>query len=118
MCYGACTPANPTPATASVGFMNLGATAATGSQAVNVLPVYTSSSPNTSLNNTRYQEVRAINGFLANPATVTSMLNPTGGVHICFASGGTKQSALIDIGGNGRTVSVSATIKYSTDCTP
>ncbi len=44
-------------------------------------------------------------------------VNPDGGVQICFASGGTKQSGLITIGGNGRDVNLKLDIKSSVDCT-
>lgn len=55
--------------------------------------------------------VDAINNNLA-----ASPVNPTGGVEICFASGGTNQSGLITLGSNNRSISVKLDIKSSKDC--
>lgn len=41
---------------------------------------------------------------------------PSGGVAICFKSGGTNQSGLITIGGNSRQLNISLEIKESTNC--
>jgi hypothetical protein len=42
--------------------------------------------------------------------------NPAGGVQICLKSGGTRQSALITIGSQGRQLLVSTAIKNTDDC--
>jgi type II secretory pathway pseudopilin PulG len=47
----------------------------------------------------------------------TAPVNPDGGVQICFASGGTKQTGLITIGSGGRGVTVKLDIKNTADCT-
>lgn len=46
-----------------------------------------------------------------------SLLNPDGGVEICFQSGGTTQSGLVTIGSNERKLSVKLDIKSTVDCT-
>lgn len=44
------------------------------------------------------------------------VVNPPGGVKICLRSGGTEQSAIISIGGSGRQLSVSTSVKNNTTC--
>jgi len=77
-----------------------------GAQQVNLVPISTSA-----LNQTQLQSVDAINANLA-----TSPMNPSGGVTICFASGGTNQSGLITIGSNNRQLSVKLDIKTGLSC--
>ena len=43
-------------------------------------------------------------------------INPPSGVELCFASGGSRESGLITIGGSGRQLAVSLVIKDTTDC--
>lgn len=69
---------------------------ASGSQQMNVVPIDTSATNATQLNT-----VDAINAKIQ-----SSIVNPSGGVSICFASGGTNQSGLITIGGNSHPLSV------------
>ena len=78
-----------------------------GSQTLSLIPVY-----NSSLNATEGATVDAINTNLA-----TSPVNPSGGVLICFASGGTKQSGLITIGGGGQQLSITLKIYGDQTCT-
>lgn len=73
-----------------------------GSQTLDLIPVY-----NSTLNATSPATVDAINHNLA-----SSPMNPSNGVQICFASGGTNQSGLITIGGGGRALTVSLKIIY------
>lgn len=77
-----------------------------GSQRVNVIPI-----DSTTLNAGTAATVQAINTSLA-----TSEVNPSGGVKICFVSGGTNQSGLITIGGNNRELSVTLSIKENATC--
>ena len=96
----------------AVGFLSSlgqysGTTLLSGSQTINLIPV-----TNSALNTTSGTAVDAINQHLA-----TSPQNPSGGVQICFASGGTNQSGLITIGGNGRSLSVTLQIKGDLTCT-
>ncbi|HSX32246.1 MAG TPA: prepilin-type N-terminal cleavage/methylation domain-containing protein [Candidatus Saccharimonadales bacterium] len=82
-----------------------------GTQQVVVYPVGASV-----LDVTTVQGVDAINGLpLRSP--LTSPPDPSGGVTICFASGGTDQSAEIKIGGAKRSLSVNLKIiKGNTTC--
>jgi prepilin-type N-terminal cleavage/methylation domain-containing protein len=45
------------------------------------------------------------------------VIDPSGGVQICFASGSTNQSALMQIGGNNRNALVTMSIKNDGNCT-
>lgn len=70
--------------------------------------------PATSLGMTKATAVHAVNGQLAGlPAAA---INPSQGIHICIASGGTSQSALLSIGGSGQTSSITADVKGGTVC--
>lgn len=94
------------------GFINKLATYSSGSivsgsQQVDVVPINS-----TSLNTTQLAGAQSINNNL-----VTSTINPTGGVQVCFVSGGTDQSGLITIGSNGRQLSVTLAIKGNKTCT-
>ncbi len=80
-----------------------------GSQQVDVIPVGTSS-----LNATQASTITAIQNKLSN--TSLSPPNPSGGVSLCFVSGGTKQSALITIGGTGHELAVTTSIKGTQTC--
>ncbi len=77
-----------------------------GSQQVQLLPVIGSA-----LDTTPAQAVTAINANLKN-----SPVTPNGGVSMCFQSGTTNQSGLIKIGGNGRELSVTLSIKGNQTC--
>ena len=82
-----------------------------GTQQVNVVPV-DDNQVNSALGRTNAQAASAIDTSLA-----TSTVNPASGVFLCFKSGGTNQSGLITIGTNARQLSVTLSIKSSTDCT-
>ncbi|HKU19220.1 MAG TPA: prepilin-type N-terminal cleavage/methylation domain-containing protein [Candidatus Saccharimonadales bacterium] len=84
-----------------------GGTITSGSQQISVVPVATSA-----INTNRTTAADAINTNLA-----ASVVNPTSGVSICFASGGTNQSGLLTIGGNGHPLAVTLTIKGNKTCT-
>jgi prepilin-type N-terminal cleavage/methylation domain-containing protein len=77
-----------------------------GSQQVQVIPIRTSA-----LGSNQQNAASAVQSQLAN-----SDVNPSGGVKICFVSGGTDQSGLITIGGNGRQASVTLNIKGNKTC--
>lgn len=86
-------------------------TIVSGSGQVNVVPL-----DNTALNAARDTTVESINSDGGNRLT-TSPINPSGGVFICFASGGTNQYGVIKIGGSNRQISVTLTIKNNPLCT-
>jgi prepilin-type N-terminal cleavage/methylation domain-containing protein len=81
-----------------------------GSQQVSVIPIGGSA-----FNDTAAQLAGDVKSRLGDPAQ--SPPNPGGGVQICFASGGTKQSGLVTVGGNGRSISVDLAIKSTVNCT-
>lgn len=80
------------------------------SQQLNVIPL-----DGTSLGQTPAAAVTAMNTKLR-AATVDSDQNPSGGVQICFVSGGTDQSGLITIGSNGRQLSATLSIRGNKTC--
>lgn len=83
-----------------------------GTQQVDVIPVNGSGPVTTGgFTTEKRRVVDAINTNLA-----ASPKNPTSGVRICFASGGTRQSGLITIGSSSRGPSVTLDIKGSVDC--
>lgn len=84
-----------------------GGSLVSGSQTLGLIPIY-----NSSLNATEGATVDAINNNI-----VSSPLNPNGGVQICFASGGTKQSGLITIGGGGQQLSITLKLYGDLTCT-
>lgn len=84
-----------------------GGSLVSGSQTLSLIPIYSSS-----LNATEGATVDAINTKI-----VSSPVNPNGGVQICFASGGTKQSGLITIGGGGQQLSITLKIYGDLTCT-
>lgn len=93
----------------AVGFMstlNAFDTNKSGAQSVQLVPI-----KNTSLNQTPAAAVTAINANLP-----TSTINPSGGVSMCFVSNGSDQSGLITIGGNGRELSVTLSIRGNNTC--
>lgn len=106
--YHGANPADTAKKIAAIGFTsslgNLGG--ADTSQQVNLLAI-----PNTLLNMSKGDGVAIINDNVA-----TGILNPEGGVHICLKSGGTKQSALISMGGQARQGDVVVTVKDSGNC--
>ncbi|HSW65907.1 MAG TPA: prepilin-type N-terminal cleavage/methylation domain-containing protein [Bacillota bacterium] len=73
---------------------------ASGSQQMNVVPIDTSATDASTV-----ATVDAINAKLKN-----SPVNPSNGVSICFASGGTQQSGLVTIGGHSHPLAVTLTI--------
>ncbi|HSX31883.1 MAG TPA: prepilin-type N-terminal cleavage/methylation domain-containing protein [Candidatus Saccharimonadales bacterium] len=75
---------------------------ASGSQQMDVVPIDTSATDATTI-----ATVDAINANLKNGA---GLINPTNGVSICFASGGTQQSGLVTIGGHSHPLAVTLTI--------
>lgn len=77
-----------------------------GAQQVSLIPV-----TGTALDRTSKETVDAINNNLR-----TSPVSPSGGVQICFASGGTQKSGLITIGSNGRELAVTLQIKDGRNC--
>jgi len=87
-----------------------GSTVISGSQQVLVVPV-DDNAVNSELGKSRVEGIDAINSSLA-----TSPVDPSGGVFICFVSGGTNQSALITIGNNGRQLGVTLDIKNNKTC--
>jgi len=79
-----------------------------GSQQLNLIPVDNSGKVP---NSVQGQVIQAVQDNLIN-----SPVNPNGGVQICLQSGGTKQSGLITIGGNGRTTTVKLDMKSKENC--
>lgn len=96
------------------GFMNSQAQYAnsqivSGSTQVSLVPI-----PGTSLNQSTTAAAQAIDTALAQASTP---VNPAGGVFICFKSGGTNQSGLVQIGGSGgRQLSVTLKIVGNQSC--
>jgi hypothetical protein len=80
-----------------------------GSQQVNLIPVN-----GTSLQQSESDAATAIQTGLR--AGGGSVVNPSGGISICFVSGTTDQSGLITIGSNGRQLSVTLSVKGNTTC--
>lgn len=76
-----------------------------GAQSVDLVPI-----PNTALNASQTSVVNAINAM--DTASVTK--NPSGGVTLCFQSGGTNQYGQIAIGNNGRQLTTTLTIQSGT----
>lgn len=87
-----------------------GGTIVSGTQQVAVVPV-DDNTVNSALDRSRPQGAEGINTSLA-----SSPLNPTGGVFICFKSGGTNQSGLITIGDSARQLSVTLSIRNGLEC--
>ena len=83
-----------------------------GSQQLNVVPVIPKVG-NPGLGGTIAQGTQDINTDLVN---ADSLINPSGGVSICFKSGGTNQSALITIGGSSQPLAVTLAIKTGSVC--
>lgn len=78
-----------------------------GSQQISLVPI-----PGTQINVTKQTGVDDINRNLAR-----APVDPdNGSVQICFASGGTNQSGLMTIGGNGRQLAVTLDIKDGRTC--
>jgi prepilin-type N-terminal cleavage/methylation domain-containing protein len=98
-----------------VAFMNSlapasGGAVVSGSQQVVVVPIDDNALKST-IGKTATDGVDAVNSSMA-----TSPTDPTGGVFICFVSGGTTQSGLITIGNNGRQLAVTLDIKSDKTC--
>lgn len=81
-------------------------TLVSGAQQVNVLPISGST-----LNTSQLAAAQNINNTFG-----SSPVNPSGGIRLCFVSGGTNQSGLITIGSNGRQLSVTLSIKGNRTC--
>jgi prepilin-type N-terminal cleavage/methylation domain-containing protein len=84
---------------------------ASGSQQIDVVPI-DDGAVKSKLDQTQANMVDAINSGLP----TATVINPTGGVFICFVSGGTNQSGLITIGNQNRQLSVKLDIKGNTTC--
>jgi prepilin-type N-terminal cleavage/methylation domain-containing protein len=82
-----------------------------GSQQFNLVPISGSTVINPS---NKVSAAQTIDSNLA--SSFTNRSNPDGGVTVCLVSGTTQQSALMTIGGNGRTISVTISIKGTTTC--
>jgi prepilin-type N-terminal cleavage/methylation domain-containing protein len=99
---------NPSNQIGAVGFISnvssLGAE--DSSQQVNVVAV-----TGTALHVDKISAVTQINNNLA-----SAVVNPPGGVQICFNSGGTKQSGLVSIGNAGRQGAIELQIFSNLDC--
>lgn len=99
-------------AVGAVGFMNSQAQytnsqIVSGSTQVSLVPI-----DGTALNRSTTETAQMIDANLA-----SSPLNPAGGVFICFKSGGTNQSGLVQIGGSGgRQLSVTLKIMGNQSC--
>jgi type II secretory pathway pseudopilin PulG len=70
--------------------------------------------PGTLLGMQKGAAVAAINTHLS--TLPVAAVNPSGGVHICLQSGGTKQSALLTIGGGGKQLTVDFSVKSNQVC--
>jgi hypothetical protein len=81
-----------------------GSTIDSNSQQVSVVAI-----PGTATNTDAATAATAINAGIA-----AGVVNPSGGVFICFASGGTKQSGLVTIGGGGHPLSVTLQVMQGT----
>lgn len=82
-----------------------------GSQQMSLVPVRSSGTvPNTDV-------ATVVNAIDTQLKLADGIINPDGGVEICFKSGGTDQSGLVTIGSNGRTLAVTLSIKSTADCT-
>lgn len=81
-------------------------TGSSSSQHINVIPV-----SGTVLNASAPAGAQAIENNIA-----SSSMNVSSGVKLCFVSGGSNQSGLITIGGNGRQLSVTLKISENTTC--
>lgn len=84
---------------------------ASGSQQIDVVPI-DDGAVMSKLGQTQGGMVDIINSKL--PAA--TVINPSGGVFICFVSGGTNQSGLITIGSQNRQLSVKLDIKGNKTC--
>lgn len=85
-----------------------------GSQQFNLVPISGSSLIDPSNSANLRAAAQTIDSNLA--SSFTNLSNPNGGVTVCLVSGTTQQSALMTIGGNGRTISVTISIKGTTTC--
>lgn len=96
--------------TSSLGTIN-GSGILTGTQQINVIPIQS-----TALTQSTATTPGIIHGELSNAAAI---VNPSGGIQICFASGGTDASGLVTIGNNGtsgRELGVTLDIKSGRSC--
>ena len=77
--------------------------------------------PGTSLDQSKLDAVEIMNNDAGN-AIANGIINPTGGIYVCFDSGGTNQYGIVKIGGESRELAVTLAIKdkdpSSTQCTP
>ena len=87
-----------------------GGTLDSTSQQVSVVAI-----PGTATNTDAKTAATAINASLSAPLPpLAGVVNPSNGVFICFASGGTKQSGLVTIGGGGHPLSVTLQVMQGT----
>jgi hypothetical protein len=107
------TPANKIGAVALITKLNRNGTAPTGSQELFVVPIRDGSGA-TELNAKKAEMATLINNQLNDPSV---MVDPPGGVQVCFRSGTTNdQFVLLTIGGGNRGVSVNTEVKNTADC--
>jgi type II secretory pathway pseudopilin PulG len=97
----------------AIGFLNSVASYTSGagnpdseSQNINVVPV----------NNTTLGTDSTVNAQLINANLAASPLNDATGITLCFVSGTSKQIGIITIGGKGRQLSISLTVKETNVC--
>ena len=84
-----------------------------GAQQIDLVPL-----PGTGLAQSTSQAVPYIESTLSDTTlTADAPINPSNGVQLCFVSGGTNQSGLITIGGSGRQLLVTLSIKTNKTCT-
>ncbi len=115
--YKASGASDPTGAVAFVTSFEPGASDGlmTGSQAIQLIAL--AAGAGTGLVRTQTQGVDYINNTLIPSHGNINFLNPAGGVKLCMKSGSnSNRSALITIGGEGKTSSVKVDIKTSGDC--
>ncbi len=67
----------------------------------------------TTLSNTKLNMAEAMNSDGGNKIA-NGTINPTGGVFVCFASGGTQDYGIVQIGGEGRDLAITLTLKDNT----
>lgn len=94
--------------TYSLADLNAGDFGSGGPTSVNAVAV-----AGTALGSTSEATVEAMNGDGGN-GIATGVINPSGGIFICFDSGGTNDWGIIQIGGGGRELSVNLRIKDKT----
>jgi type II secretory pathway pseudopilin PulG len=84
-----------------------------GSQHLMLIPIPHSAASTNPFFTQSKDVARAIDTHLGDASTPH---NPSGGVRICFASGATNKSDLVTVGGGGRALSVTSSIKDGRKC--